>query len=228
MDQPGRYPRPVPLSIPLADNELLIFRHGQSTWNAERRWQGQANPPLSPHGRDEAAEAAHILHRRGFLSSPIFSSDLDRAAETARALAEVVSGEVHLDERLRERHAGEWQGFTHEEIEARWPGWLGDRMRPEGFESDDSIRARVFAALSEIHASGTRVVVSHGGVMRLIARSYGDENLIPRNLDGIRIVWPPEDGATIQLVRTLTHADIGMEVGKPQAPAGDAADTDRV
>ena len=227
--QRDHYPPAVPPTFELASHELLIVRHGQSTWNAERRGQGQANPPLSPQVREEAQAAALALNAMGLLSSPVTSSDLQRAADTAAALSGAVGGAVQIDARLRERHAGAWEGHTHEEIEEQWPGWLAERRRPEGFESDESIRERVFAALDEAIGEARQVVVSHGGVMRLVARSYGEDNLIPRNLDAIRIPWPPEPGSTLEMIRTLNTADIGMEVGTPASENGtETEDADRV
>jgi len=98
---------------------MLLARHGQSEWNALGRWQGQADPPLSELGRQQARAAADRL---GTVDA-IVSSDLERALATAAIIAEVLGvGPVLVEPRLRERSAGEWSGLTRDEIEADWPG----------------------------------------------------------------------------------------------------------
>ncbi len=108
--------------------DLLVVRHGQSEWNAVGRWQGQADPPLSELGRRQAYVAAASI---GAVDG-IISSDLQRAVETAAIIAQQIGvGPVMVDERLRERDAGEWTGLGRAEIDKGWPGWVadgGDRM----------------------------------------------------------------------------------------------------
>lgn len=165
---------------------VLLVRHGQSEWNAEGRWQGQADPPLTDVGRAQARAAARSL---GALDA-IFSSDLQRATETAAIIsAEIGTGPVIVDEALRERDAGEWSGLTRAQIEERYPGWLaptGDEhsdkhtafspaspapRRPPGWEPDDSVMARALGALARIHRSvgdGDALAVTHGGLIYTI------------------------------------------------------------
>lgn len=101
---------------------LLLIRHGQSEWNADGRWQGQADPPLTDLGRAQARHAARSL---GVVDA-IVASDLQRAAETAAIIAEELGvGPLVLEPGLRERDAGEWSGLTRAEIERDWPGYLG-------------------------------------------------------------------------------------------------------
>lgn len=162
---------------------VLLVRHGQSEWNARGRWQGQADPPLTDLGRAQARAAARSL---GALDA-IFSSDLQRAADTAEIIsAELGIGPVVIDEALRERDAGEWSGLTRSEIEDRYPGWLGSsgdqqsdrhvafspaagaQRRPPGWEADDSVTARALVALARIHrqvGEGDALAVTHGGLI---------------------------------------------------------------
>ncbi|KAA0235636.1 MAG: phosphoglycerate mutase GpmB [Acidimicrobiales bacterium] len=155
-----------------------MVRHGQSEWNAGQRWQGQADPPLSALGARQARLAAASLDH----IEAIVSSDLRRAADTARVIADALGiGPVALEPALRERFAGPWQGLTRDEIERRWPGWLEDGRRPEGYESDAEVCRRSVPALRRIaeHHGGTRVlVVTHGGVIYTIERQMGVE--VPR------------------------------------------------
>src|SRR5687767_12818211 len=97
---------------------VLLVRHGQSTWNAEGRWQGWADPPLSELGATQALTAAnHVEH-----VDAVVSSDLVRARETAEIIAKALGiAEVEAFRGLRERGAGDWTGLTRPEIEERWP-----------------------------------------------------------------------------------------------------------
>ena len=165
--------------------DLLVVRHGQSEWNAIGRWQGHADPALSELGRRQAAVAAASV---GAVDG-IISSDLLRAAETAAIIAEQLGvGPVMIDERLRERDVGEWTGLTRVEINKRWPGWIDDLRRPDGFEDVDSVLLRVleaFAAVREASPGGSLLVVTHGGVIRSLASSHGLDDIPIANLAGI-------------------------------------------
>lgn len=176
--------------------DLLVVRHGQSDWNAIGRWQGHADPALSELGRRQAAVAAGSI---GAVDG-IISSDLLRAAETAAIIAQQLGvGPVMIDERLRERDVGEWTGLTTAEIDKRWPGWIHDVRRPNGFEEVDSVLLRVLGALSAIRDTspgGSLLVVTHGGVIRLLARSHGLTDTPVANLAGITMRIS-ESGLTI-------------------------------
>jgi broad specificity phosphatase PhoE len=162
-------------------------RHGQSTWNADGRWQGQEDPPLSELGERQAVEAA------GHLDPPdaVWASDLVRARRTAETLASHHGVEVAVDARLRERHAGPWQGRTRAEIEDEWPGYLATGGRPDGYEGDEALIARVLAVLDDIadaHRGEAVTVVTHGGVVGVVERHLGGTrgDRIP-NLGGRRL-----------------------------------------
>jgi broad specificity phosphatase PhoE len=186
------------MSEPLPDEgrtRLLLVRHGESTWNADGRWQGQADPPLSPLGEQQAAEAATRVDS----VDAVWASDLVRARRTAEIVAGGQRIDVRLDPRLRERHAGDWQGHTRVEIEEHWPGYLGSGRRPAGYESDDALLARVLAAIDEIaaaHRGESVLVVVHGGIVRTLERHFGDDlrGLLP-NLGGRWMVSDGEAGS---------------------------------
>lgn len=172
---------------PVGQTVLLLVRHGQSTWNLEHRWQGQADPPLSDNGRHQAATAAANL---GTVDA-IVSSPQIRAMETAVIIGQHLGvGPILAVEELRERHAGEWSGLTTTDIEQRWPGWIDSERRPTAWESDAQILARVLPAIQSIDESftgGTLLVVCHGGVILSIEQHLGvSDGRIP-NLHG-RIV----------------------------------------
>ena len=152
---------------------LLLIRHGESEWNAEGRWQGHADPPLSRLGRRQAEDAAASV--AGI--DTIASSDLLRARQTAMILAECCGLPLlDADPDLRERAAGRWEGLTRSEIERGWPGWLADDRRPEGFEIDEHLLTRTTEALERLAAARPQasvLVVTHGGVIRAHERRHG-------------------------------------------------------
>lgn len=162
------------IAIEIRENTtLLLVRHGQSTWNAEGRWQGQADPPLSSFGRQQAAAAAE---RIGAVDA-IVSSTQQRAAETAAIISEALGiGPVAELHGLRERSAGPWSGLTRNEIDAAYPGFLDNDHRPEGYESDDRLLSRTLDAIGHIaltHTGSTVVVATHGGVIHNLERHLG-------------------------------------------------------
>ena len=152
---------------------VLLARHGQSDWNAARRWQGHADRPLTEKGRAQASALADRLAHIDL--DAVYSSDLRRAADTARVVAEAQGlGLVQLPE-LREVDVGSWSGLTREEAEERFPGGFA-RWR-EGFpgwddgEDYDEMAQRVIGAVVQIalaHEDGRALVVSHGGPIRAI------------------------------------------------------------
>jgi probable phosphoglycerate mutase len=157
---------------------VLCVRHGLSTWNLLRRWQGQADPPLSDEGRAGAAALADALGETfGDRAAGVWSSDLQRASATATILASrLAAGPVVVDRRLRETDVGPWEGLTAIEIEDRWPGFLATGRRPAGFEPEAELIARIVPALEDVAAGADGrlpIVVSHAGVLRTLRRHCG-------------------------------------------------------
>jgi len=194
---------------------MLLVRHGQSEWNAEGRWQGQADPPLSDLGREQAARAADRL---GAVDA-IVSSDLDRALATAAILAQALGvGPVLVEPRLRERSAGEWSGLTREQVEQAWPGYLAERRRPPGWEPDDAVLARVRAALGAIEAAqpGAEVlVVTHGGVVYALE---AEAELPFSRLPNLGARWITHDGRHIRIGDRIDLVDEAQPAGPVPEP----------
>jgi glucosyl-3-phosphoglycerate phosphatase len=152
----------------------VLWRHGQTTWNAERRFQGQSDIPLDATGQAQAERAARLL--AGLHPDMIVSSDLSRATSTAAPLARLTGLDVILDKDLRERHGGCWEGLTDTEIRTRYPVEHASWNPPDG-EPSLAVADRVAAALRRIATSvsedtqtggiGLGVVVSHGAALRL-------------------------------------------------------------
>ena len=114
---PASTPAPTPMdrhSYYVTGRRIVLWRHGQTEWNMAGRLQGQTDVPLDEVGREQARIAARLL--QSLKPSVIVSSDLSRAVDTARALADLVGLDVLLDEGLRETFVGTWQGLTDAEI----------------------------------------------------------------------------------------------------------------
>lgn len=151
---------------------LIVWRHGNTDWNAANRVQGQTDVPLNELGHEQAAGAAPLL--AALRPDVIIASDLRRAADTAAALVALTGLPVTSDLRLRERHYGDWQGLHLTEVAQRHPGayarWrAGDPDPGCGVESLDDLGKRVggaFVAAAEANPGGTVVLATHGGAAR--------------------------------------------------------------
>jgi probable phosphoglycerate mutase len=165
---------------------LLLVRHGETIWNAERRMQGATDVPLSEAGRAQAVQLAARLKDEPIAA--IYASDLQRASETAAILADIHDLPVQTDSRLREQSKGEWEGLTWPEIDAQYPGaaqrWRADRSQPPSSgEGVSAVADRVRAALDAIRAAhggeDTVLLVGHGMAMRtLICVALGIDPMI--------------------------------------------------
>ena len=158
---------------------LYLIRHGQTDWNIEGRWQGQADVPLNPRGREQAAKIAQELAKEGIKA--IYSSDLSRARQTAEAISATTGLPIHLDPRLREIHQGEWQGMLVSEIQARYSQEFRRRrenpltVAPPGGETVIQVKERVVATIEDIahrHPAERVAVVSHGFALAVIQVHY--------------------------------------------------------
>ena len=155
---------------------LYLVRHGETTYNAEGRIQGQSDAPLSALGHRQGQAVAEAF--TGGSVGAIVSSPLRRTMETARYIAERLGLPIATDPRLMELDAGVFQGQlrstleeSHPEILARWLGGDDDFVIPTG-ESRRQLAERGCAALQAIAAAHSRdvVVVTHGGLMSATLR----------------------------------------------------------
>lgn len=149
---------------------LHFIRHGETEWNAERRIQGQTDVPLSPKGREQARELADRLADASI--GAIWSSDLQRALDTARPLAERLGLEVHVTKALRERDFGDDEGKRDDDVFSLLPQsqWLDpDWAHPNG-ETRRDVWNRTAAFLDTLLGdppSDEIALVTHGGPIRL-------------------------------------------------------------
>jgi broad specificity phosphatase PhoE len=205
---------------------LIVWRHGNTDWNAGRRVQGQTDVPLNDLGRRQAAEAAALLV--AMRPAAIVASDLRRAADTAAALAALTGQSVTHDERLRERYFGAWQGLTMAEVALRRPvefaRWKAGQDVGGDVEDLDVMGKRVSDALQDaaalVPSGGTVVVATHGAAAR-----QGVGHLLG---------WGREELRTLRALQNchwveLTHDDdrgwqlgaynVGAFAGRPAPPS---------
>jgi glucosyl-3-phosphoglycerate phosphatase len=148
--------------------KIVLWRHGQTHWNLEHRFQGTTDIPLDETGVEQAARSARLL--AALRPAAIISSPLQRAAATAAALSDVTGLPVNEDPDLIERNGGAWEGLTNHEIRTRFPSehaiW-----QPPGGETAQEVAKRFAAALERslehIPGGGLIVVVSHGAAIRI-------------------------------------------------------------
>ena len=152
---------------------VYLARHGQSDWNAARRWQGHADRPLTGLGRRQAAELAERLADTPL--DAVYSSDLRRARETAEAVATRHGLPLHVLSELREVDVGSWSGLTRLEAEERFPEafarWRDGGQGWEDGEPYERMAERVVATVLRVaadHPDGTVLLVAHGGPIRAL------------------------------------------------------------
>jgi broad specificity phosphatase PhoE len=185
---------------------VCLVRHGQTDWNLEGRYQGQSDVELNNSGKAQAQKLKDIL--AGSTFNAVYASDLSRAVETARVIAEPRSLEVNIEARLREINQGEWEGLLvttiKQHYEKLWHQRFGNPadVRPPGGETVEEVARRVYAALDDITAQyphGSVLVVSHGlSIATVICKK---EHIpvglayqrIPENAEPVWVTWPVEN-----------------------------------
>jgi broad specificity phosphatase PhoE len=178
-----------------ASRTLIVWRHGETDHNAGGIWQGQLDTVLSDTGREQALSAAGAL--TSYNPSVIVSSDLQRAADTASSLASRVGLPVRRDERLREIHAGLWQGMTAGDVAEQFPQEQAalkageDIQRGVHGESLGQVAARTRAAadqvLADLAPGECAVLVTHGVAARTVVASLVglDQHLAWQSVGGL-------------------------------------------
>lgn len=171
----------------------MFWRHGQTSWNLEGRFQGSTDIPLTETGRAQARRAARLL--AALRPDAIIASDLQRAADTAAELAAVTGLPFDRHEGLRETYAGVWQGLTNAEIQQKYgedySAWKrGEPVRRGGGELETEVADRavpvILEAVEKLPEDGTLVVVSHGGAIRTsLGRLLGLEPFHWESLGGL-------------------------------------------
>ncbi len=164
---------------------IYLVRHGETAWNREGRMQGQLDSRLTARGAAQARRIGQTL--RALIDQgdgySMVASPLGRARRSASIICDVLgrdAGAFATDDRLKEIGWGEWEGLTHDEIEARHPGELARRRRdlwcyaPRGGESYEAVAARVKDWLDEIAPGQRLIVVAHGTMGRVLRGLYAN------------------------------------------------------
>jgi broad specificity phosphatase PhoE len=173
----------------ITDGKTLVYlvRHGETTWNAEHRFQGHLDVELSRKGLAQAEAVANWLATQPVHFAALFSSDLKRAVQTAQIIGKRVGLIPQLYRGLRELHGGEWQGLLRAEIEARFPGKLDlwdeqlDSFTVPGGESLPAVQRRIYATYEKIvadHTGEAIIIVSHGAALTTLLAALHDWDLV--------------------------------------------------
>ncbi len=210
---------------------FVFVRHGESTYNAEGRIQGQQDAPLSERGRAQATRVAERL--RGAVFDACYASDLSRAADTARVIMQFHPAiPYETTPLLREIGFGVFEGLMVGEIENMYPDeyaeWNQDRREytPPGAESVRDLHTRAvqaFAWLRERGHSGSVLVVSHGGLMRsMVAHALGFalEDRLRFHFDNtsISVILEEPWGSSLRLCNDTSH--LGTDLAAAETPVG--------
>jgi len=164
----------VPAPVRPPASRLILIRHGESTWNRERRIQGQLDPPLSEQGQEQARRVAGRMARRPV--EALYTSDLLRASQTAAPIASTLGVEARPMKELREIFLGDWEGLHSDELAQRfpeaWDAWTREPNwdvvpRGEGASPFEKRVVSVLDRLFEQHSQGDAIVVTHGGVIQI-------------------------------------------------------------
>ncbi len=149
---------------------LVLWRHGETDYNASGRMQGQLDSVLTDVGRNQARFAVPALAR--FSPDVVVASDLKRATDTATIFTEASGVPLRFDKRLRETNLGLWQGMTGAEVDEQWPGarqvWQTDSTwTPPGGEARVEVAARAYEVVADLDESDedTAVLCAHGGLI---------------------------------------------------------------
>ncbi|RJG15393.1 histidine phosphatase family protein [Massilia cavernae] len=166
----------------MQETRILLIRHGETAWNAERRLQGHIDIALNAEGERQAEALAGAL--AGERIDAVIASDLQRAGQTAQAVARRHGLPVLADPQLRERCYGGFEGLLYAEIEQRYPlefaAWQArniDAVMPDGERRAESFRQFYERAVGAIlywaaaHPGATLAVVAHGGVLECAYRN---------------------------------------------------------
>lgn len=149
---------------------IVLWRHGETDYNASGRIQGQLDSALTQVGWNQARFAVAGLNR--FDPEIVIASDLQRATDTAKVFTEASGIALRIDKRLRETNVGAWQGLTGSEVDAGWPDerarWRSDpAWTPPGGESRIDVAERARDLIDDLDAEfeGTVLLCAHGGLI---------------------------------------------------------------
>ena len=176
----------------MSTTRFCLIRHGETTWNTERRLQGHTDTPLNSRGEIQARQMAQALKNANLSFDILYSSDLQRAVNTANAIEQLFGVQATIESALRERHFGVLQGLSIEQAPIAHPAiWQAHIAREldhdlAGGESILQFAARVEGVIEKLrmlHSGKTILLVSHGGTLDMMYRiaskqSLGSERIV--------------------------------------------------
>jgi probable phosphoglycerate mutase len=200
---------------------ILLVRHGITDDNQNNVFQGQGGRGLNGAGKEQADRLAKRLSGAPVVA--VYSSDLERARDTAEILAAPHSLSITLDRELREVDVGAWTGLSHDDVRARfaeeWAAWQrGLDVRRGGGETYEELGERLIRALRRISAAhdgeeGAVIAVSHGGAIRavmqrLLGAGFSPEAIVPADNTSITLLEPAprdSDGFRVLVYNDTSH-----------------------
>ena len=186
----------------MKETELILIRHGETVWNSQQRMQGHSNSDLSEEGRAQIESLGQWMKNVSF--DHIYSSDSLRARQTAEAITKYSGHTLKIDQRLREKNLGVFEGLTTEEAKERHPEIFrlfktaGSNYVIDEGESTQQLLDRALEFIEEIrlmHPDQRVVLVTHGGVVRVLIKhtlglSVGSPTrFLIKNTGLFRLVW---------------------------------------
>ncbi|MBD1370940.1 histidine phosphatase family protein [Hazenella sp. IB182357] len=190
--------------------ELYLIRHGETTWNAERRFQGHADIPLSTDGINQAKRLGKYLLNQTI--DVVYASDLMRAYQTAQHVAVLHGLKVNKTAHFRERNVGEWEGLTIDELSSRFPDW--EQVSPHGgtygVEKTVDVEKRMVDQLNQIVTNNTGkriVIVSHGMALNVLLTGILGESQKQRiqNTSITHLIHSASSGYTLLRLNQIDH-----------------------
>ena len=200
---------------------FCLVRHGETDWNVERRLQGHTDIALNGRGRIQAVQLAQALKKSNLQFDVLYTSDLQRAADTANAIVERFNVPAITNSQLRERHLGALQGLTIDEAPRAEPKlWQAHIARELDHDMSGGESIRLFSerirnaleVLRQLHLGKTILLVSHGGALDMMYRIATNQALDAERIAVVpnaSLNWISHDGQFWRLDRwaDTSHLD---------------------
>ena len=196
---------------------LILVRHGQTEWNASGRYQGQSNVALSDTGRKQARLLAERFPLKQL--DAIYTSDLDRARETAESVGEKLGVPVYPEKVFRELSFGDWEGLTYQQITARWPEESNklftapDELEIPHGETFQALQNRALDKINELckkHVDQTIGIFAHGAINKTILAGLMHIPLhylwsLRQDNTAVNILRLDDGYVTVELINSTSH-----------------------
>ncbi|HQR84235.1 MAG: histidine phosphatase family protein [Polynucleobacter sp. 17-46-58] len=207
----------------MSTTRFCLIRHGETTWNTERRLQGHTDTPLNSRGEIQARQMAQALKNANLSFDILYSSDLQRAVNTANAIEQLFGVQATIESALRERHFGVLQGLSIEQAPIAHPAiWQAHIAREldhdlAGGESILQFAARVEGVIEKLrmlHSGKTILLVSHGGTLDMMYRiaskqSLGSERIVSVPNASLNWIVHNDQGWSVERWADTRHLEDG-------------------